>query len=105
MGVHSLHAAQPLLASAQGMSGLCKVPPERLARSSGMTSVDKSVSVQLQIKPLLTTSRPLTEGLLHHLGFRLVGGCLLIVQSLCGAGIRGRRWDIGSSGGGIGRLR
>jgi len=39
MGVPALPAVQPLLASIQAMSGFRKVPPERWARSCGMTSM------------------------------------------------------------------
>jgi hypothetical protein len=50
----SAPCSQALLESLQPISGFRKVPPERLARSCGMTSFDESVSVKLQIEPLPT---------------------------------------------------
>ena len=41
-------------------------------------------------------SRSLTEGLFHDLGFGLVGCCLLILERLLGALIRGRGRNFGS---------
>ena len=51
-GSASASCSLTLLASLQPMSGFRKVPPERWARSCGMTSVGESVSVQPQIEPL-----------------------------------------------------
>jgi hypothetical protein len=46
------------LASVQRTSWIRKVPPERWARSYGMTSVSESVSAQPQIEPLLNLRFP-----------------------------------------------
>src|SRR5208283_2118086 len=56
-GLPALYGVEALLASIQPMSGLRKVPPERLARSCGMTSVGESAIAQLQIEPLQENCR------------------------------------------------
>jgi hypothetical protein len=69
--VPRLHAVHTLLASVRPKSGSRKVPPERLARSLGMTSHHESASIQLQNESLLTVGRIAPRGLKQRRHCRL----------------------------------
>src|SRR5580692_491141 len=77
----------------------------KVVLSAGDTISNSAIRTSIFESGGQTASRALAEGLLRNLGFGLIRGCLLIVESFGGARIRRRRRNVRGLGACIRSLR